>query len=528
MDVVLVLHSHLPYVLHHGRWPHGSDWLCEAAIDSYLPLLEMLYRLREDDILTPLTVGLTPVLANQLADPEFPSILEQYFDQRDSACANAPATLAATGDRHLVPLAAFWARRFKRLRAFFHTLDRDLVAAFASLERSGRIELFGSAATHGLLPLLGKESVALQLGLGRAEHQRLFGRAPGGCWLPECAYQPGLERQVTRAGFSFFWVDAHVARAGQPPEVYGTADAAREVVSPATLEKSQRSPYHAYQVGDRTVLLRDPVSSRQVWSRYEGYPGDAHYLEFHKIRWPEGLRLWRVSAPASDLGDKLPYRPESARARAKHHARHFVSLLQDTARADPTGGAIVAPFDTELFGHWWFEGPEFLGSVFEVLARTRNVRPTTASASLGHSPATENILLEAGSWGARGDLSMWRNAETEWVWTRLGALEENFWRVVRPALADERLHFVLAQAARELLLAQSSDWPFIITTGAARDYAEHRFRKHCEAAEGLIMGLQVPEYIGPATHLAEQLSAHDRLFPHMIPALASALASRPQ
>jgi 1,4-alpha-glucan branching enzyme len=517
MDVVLVLHSHLPYVLHHGRWPHGSDWLSEATIDSYLPLLEMLHRLRDEESKGALTIGFTPVLASQLADPAFPGVLEAYFDQREAACTDAPRTLAESGDQHLIPLATFWSRRLKRLRALFRSINGDLVAAFAALEAAGRIEITGSAATHGFLPLLKRpESIDLQLGLGRSEHQRLFGRSPRGCWIPECAYVPGLEKHVTRAGFDYFFADAHVARAGEKVDVYGTADAAREVTTSDGRETLEHSPYHSYRVGGSTVLLRDPVTSRQVWSRYEGYPGDEHYLEFHKIRWPEGLRLWQVSAPGSDLGDKLPYRPESARVRANHHARHFVSLLQDTARTVDSAAAIIAPFDTELFGHWWFEGPEFLGNVFDVLGRTRNVQATTASASLASHPATEPVALEEGSWGANGDFSMWRNDRTEWTWTRLGQLEETFWRVARPALADERLHFVLAQAARELLLAQSSDWQFIITTGNAADYAEKRFREHCDQAEGLMIGLQASEFIGPATHRAEQLRQANGLFPNVL------------
>lgn len=515
MDVVLVLHSHLPYVLHHGRWPHGSDWLAEATIDCYLPLLEVMHHWQESGTTAPVTIGFTPVLASQLADPDFPAVLESYFEQREAACADAPRTLAASGDGHLVPLATYWKKRLVRLRALFRLVNRDLVGAFTALERAGRIEIAGSAATHGFLPLLRrKESVSLQLVLGQSEHKRLFGRAPSGCWIPECAYTPGLEEEVTRAGFRYFIADAHVARAGEKVAVYGTEDAAREVTTLPEPMPREHTPYHAYRVGAAAALLRDPLTSRQVWSRYEGYPGDEHYLEFHKIRWPEGLRLWQVSPPGSDLGDKLPYRPETARVRAYHHARHFVSLLQDTARTlnDPAA-AIVAPFDTELFGHWWFEGPEFLSSVFDVLGRTRNVRASTASDYLDRHAPAEALELSEGSWGANGDFSMWRNERTAWTWQRLGELEETFWRVARAALADQRLHFVLAQAARELLLAQSSDWQFIITTGNAADYAEQRFREHCDQAEGLMIGLQASEFIGPATHRAEQLGRQNSLFP---------------
>ena len=191
MHFVLALHSHLPYVLNHGRWPHGSDWLCEAALDTYLPLLERLRALADEGVPGPVTIGFTPVLANQLASPAFARELEAFFDQRLAACDEALASLAGTDDAALLPIVGFWKSRFARLRDLFRSIDADLVAAFRTLQDAGRIEIIGSAATHGYLPLLARdESIRLQLGLGRSEHRRLFGRDPNGCWLPECAYRP--------------------------------------------------------------------------------------------------------------------------------------------------------------------------------------------------------------------------------------------------------------------------------------------------------------------------------------------------
>ncbi len=192
MDFVLTLHGHLPYVLQHGRWPHGSVWLCEAAFDSYLPLIEALQALEREKIAAPITLGITPVLANQLAHPAFVSEFEAYMARRIESAAGAPAHLSASGDAQLVPIAKFWHERLERLLTLFRSLDGDLVAAFRGFEDRGRIELISSAATHGFLPLLARdESIRLQLAVGVAEHKRLFGRAPTGCWLPECAYRPG-------------------------------------------------------------------------------------------------------------------------------------------------------------------------------------------------------------------------------------------------------------------------------------------------------------------------------------------------
>jgi len=171
-DFVLALHSHLPYVLHHGRWPHGSDWLCEAALDTYLPLLEQLRALERDGVDAPVTIGVTPVLGNQLASPAFAAELEAFFSQRLEACDEAGASLATTGDEHLLPLATYWRERFVRLRELFHAIGGDIVGALGGLERRGRLEIISSAATHGFLPLLARdESIALQLLVGREEHR---------------------------------------------------------------------------------------------------------------------------------------------------------------------------------------------------------------------------------------------------------------------------------------------------------------------------------------------------------------------
>jgi 1,4-alpha-glucan branching enzyme len=540
VDFVLGLHSHLPYVLNHGRWPHGSDWLCEAALDTYLPLLEELQGLQAEGVRAPVTIGFTPVLANQLVSPVFRREMDAFLAQRLAACEAAPASLATTGDQALVPLVGFWTTRFRRLEALFRAIDGDLVAAFRSLEASGALEIIGSAATHGYLPLLRRdESIRLQLEVGRAEHRRLFGRDPRGCWLPECAYRPGrtsprrpgIERYLADAGFRYFFTDSHLARAGAALGAYGEVplgterfDVERHDASTSTGEAARRSPNRSYRVtpaGPRSVatLVRDPRASMQIWSRQQGYPGDEAYLEFHKIRWPGGLKFWRVSGGDVDLGGKAAYDPARAAWRAEEHARHFVGLL---AQEGPAPGVIAAPFDTELFGHWWFEGVSFLGTVYRDLARNPVVRPVSASEHLAASPPTSGIRLAEGSWGANGDHSMWMNDQTAWTWQRLWPLEEAFWRVAPKALATPAAHPVLAQAARQLLLAQASDWQFIISTGAATDYGEQRFTRHCEDAEQLVRALETDWAVGSA--LAAALDQRDQVFPDVVASLAGVLA----
>src|SRR5690606_15362229 len=266
-------------------------------------------------------------------------------------------------------------------------------------------------------------------------------------------------------------VDAHLVIGGTPlgvssGEVPGT-EPASVAATPAggPSAQAQRTPYRAFAVlssgrARSVVLVRDPRASMQVWSRHQGYPGDAAYLEFHKLRWPGGLRLWRVSEPGTDLGAKAPYDPAAAHAQATGHAAHFAGLLDHIAaeQGRKRGTVVAVPFDTELFGHWWYEGPDFLEEVYRALPTARRIRPSTAGEYVAAHAPRVGVRLPAGSWGANGDFSMWLNDRTVWTWERLWALEAAFWDVAPSALADPERHAILAQGAREMLLAQASDW----------------------------------------------------------------------
>src|SRR5438094_876928 len=447
MDFVLALHSQWASVLNHGRWPHGSDWLCDAALDSYLPLLEQLQEPAAPPHGTraPVTIGFTPVLANQLASPAFAQELEAFFDQREAVCREAPAGLAATGDGALLPLVDYWKARLSRLRKLFQAVDRDIVAAFRRLQDDGHLEIIGSAATHGYLPLLARdESVQLQLTVGRREHRRLFGRDPVGCWLPECAYRPragkrrAIEDHLAAAGFRYFFTDAHLARAGTPLGMYSEI----------------------------------PLGA-------ERFDAERHEA---------------ASKPA--------------------------------AGGAKDGGVVVAPFDTELFGHWWFEGVDFLAAVYRELRYHPRIRAATGSQHLADHPPRAALRLAEGSWGVNGDHTMWLNDRTAWTWPRLRALEGAFWKAAPAALASRDARPVLAQAARELLLAQASDWQFMISTGAVPDYAERRFKLHCDDAERLIAALTSGSSGDTGTRgvaLAVELERRDGLFPNVLDAVAEVL-----
>ncbi|MEO7963995.1 MAG: hypothetical protein ABIT38_08815 [Gemmatimonadaceae bacterium] len=234
-----MLHSHVPYVLNHGRWPHGSDWLCEAAVDTYLPLISRLRHLADVRVATPLTIGLTPVLANQLAHLTFASELNAYFAHRLAACDDAKIAMKKAEDAELLPIVAFWRGRLERLRDTWNAIDQDIPGEFRRLQNEGRLEITTSAATHALLPLLARdESMRLQLAVGKSEHRRLFGSDSAGCWVPECAYRArsdwttlpsspsngvrrGIEEHLQESGFRYSFADAHMAHAGPTSNVYG-------------------------------------------------------------------------------------------------------------------------------------------------------------------------------------------------------------------------------------------------------------------------------------------------------------------
>jgi len=550
----LVLHTHLPMVVNHGRWPHGTDWLCEATFECYLPLLDTAYRLVAAGVSPKWTVNLSPILVEQLASPEYQKELALYHDTARRACVDTREHFAREGRPELVRLTHFWEEFYDRMWELHRRLGGDLPGAFAELERGGHVELITCAATHGYLPLLSRdESIHLQLRTAVETHRRHFGRAPRGIWLPECAYRPryewtpptgpergrrrwvrpGLEEMLAAHGLEYFVADSHLIAASAPLFLYRDYFPLRGEVAagpPPSLPTAPRSPYTPYRVasrggtGEAVAFFRDPRTTLQVWSREHGYPGDFAYLEFHKKHFPGGLRLWRITDAARDLGTKQPYDPAAAAERVAAHARHFVALVRETAeKASAAGPALVcAPYDAELFGHWWFEGPAWLEHVGRALAGA-GITPMTLGEALAAVPPREAVSLPEGSWGEGGDHRVWLNPDTEWTWDRVYSAEGEWVELLgRLERGSAELRRVLAQATRELLLLEASDWQFLITTWAARDYAERRVAEHyaefkqlSEMARTLADGHPLaPE----AVETLRRLERQDFCFPDLDPA----------
>jgi len=512
-NLVLVLHTHLPWVVGHGRWPHGQDWLHEAAAECYLPILRVLDGIVAEGGSPRITIGLTPVLCEMLASPRFKEDFVAYLDSRRALAERDRKEFEAIGNQDAARLASSWIDFCAEAkRDFVGTYGGDLLRAFRRLQDAGHVELVTSAATHGYLPLLGRDaSVEAQVRAGAASYRRHFGRAPRGIWLPECAYRPatrwsrpvgparawprpGLEDVVARHGLRYFFVDTHLVAGGTPMGTYGERfeEPGGAEPRPATgLSPNEAHVLVSWSTRRRVaVFARDPKSSVQVWSADYGYPGDGAYLEFHRKKGKGGLRYWRVTRRALALADKAPYDPKVAEERVRAHAAHFVATVKETLaghrRSTGRPGVVVAPFDAELFGHWWFEGPRWLEAVLRGL--DGEVTPATASEYLLRYPPSSVVALPEGSWGQGGHHWVWMNDDTRWVWESVYRAEDAFLDL----LADVRrkrsdaVRRVLRQLARELLLLESSDWPFLITTVSARDYAEARVKLHAATFDRLL------------------------------------------
>lgn len=532
----LVLHGHMPWVLHHGRWPHGESWLHEAVLGVYLPLLQVVERLEADGIAARLTLGLTPVLLEQLRHPTLRHGFSTYLEDR---------LRRAGSDAHVPELrhrAEWWQAHLVQLRDRWQACEGDVVGAFAAHARAGRMELLSSFAAHGYAPLLKHdECVRAQLETGLRTSERHLGFRPGGIWLPECAFQPhgpwtvpvlggeqrhtaGTDRILEDHGVSHFFVDSHLV-AGARSEGLLRGEHFEKVgwdAAEAHPEQGWRHVLEPHRVGTHggparlVAFARHPDVSEQVWSADMGYPGDGRYLEFHKRKDGDGLRYWAVTDRAADLGAKADYDPGSAHAAAHAHADHFAATVRARlqAHAGQLGrdGCLTATFDAELFGHWWAEGPDFVEAALRRLHADPAVRVQTPAERITTHPPELVAWLPEGSWGEGGDHRVWLNDQTRWTWEALLRAEDRFmglrWKV-RQGRHTRRAAAVLREAARELLLLQASDWQFVIHSGGAVDYGFRRFSVHLDHFDALC-GI-VDDLLGGRRSLSEVQKATRRL-----------------
>ena len=537
-----VLHCHLPYCRRAGRWPHGEEWLHEALSGTYLPLLNALYDLKEEGFPFHLTLGLTPVLVEQLADS---LILEHFHTYLNDKMERAAADLKRFENQgHMTYLASFYLKHYEKLlHSYEHRFRYNIISAFKRLQDEGNLEIITSAATHGYLPLLERDSsIYGQLAVGAQSYQRHFKRKPKAVWLPECGYRPphyamvgdrrylkpGFEQFLAELGLGLFFSETHVVEGGEPVgkargEVigpYGSIPKRYVVPLPSPQEPTMKTTFLPYwvQSTEVAVLGRNNRTGMQVWSAEWGYPGDYNYSEFHKKDGISGLRYWKVTGARLDLAFKDFYDPYWAERRAIEHAEHYswlvTDLLSDFYRHHGKFGIIVAAYDTELFGHWWFEGILWLKEVLRRLSRSDVVELTTASRFIEQHPPEDVMALPEGSWGQAGNHFTWLNVDTDWMWPLVHQAELKMEELVaRYPSAEGNMALVLQQAARELLLLQSSDWPFLVTTGQAREYAANRFQEHVDRFNKLAEIATSGQAAEEARCLAQELFETDKLFP---------------
>ena len=542
-NLCIVLHGHLPYVLHHGDYPHGEAWLFEAAAETYLPLLDMIGEVALMQRRPALTIGLTPVLLEQLAHPRFKEGFVAYLHERIERARRDETEFEEKDQKHFAFLARQWIAWHEQRLAHFDRIGRDIPGEFARRFGEGHIQVLTSNATHCYMPLvLNDEMLAAQMACGVSTSERHLGARPRGMWLPECAYRPhwphwlpsvlydnprdrpGLERFIEAAGVTHFFVESHLVQNATP---MGWTDGGGFHAGDAHRPGSNRPLEPVGVVSEPReprvfAFARHPHVSEQVWSGSIGYPADGVYLEFHRKHGQRGLRYHKITSTRTPLSAKDPYYPDDIPARLFEHSMHFCDVVRRTlwSYRNETGrrGTVVASFDAELFGHWWFEGVRFLRDVILTLANQDDVRLATAEEALASDPADKVMRLPEGSWGENGDHTVWANERVKWVWEIEYRAEGTFLRLLHslPWRENAPIREVLERAGRQLLLLQASDWPFVIHTQGAVDYgieriAGHstRFNRLTSLAERLAAGGQMSEL--DRVDLAE-IDGHDNIF----------------
>lgn len=478
----IVLHAHLPFVRHpeHEKFLE-ENWLFEAITETYLPLLQMLDGWRRDDVRASLTFSMSPTLCAMLRDP---LLQARYQRHLDSLIALAEKEIHRTHwDSEFRELAWMYHHRFTTLRDTYHAGGGDVVGMFRKFQELGLIEIITCAATHALLPMLTNHppSLRAQILVARDHYRECFGRDPRGIWLPECAYAEGVEKVLQEANIRWFITDTHGVLHATPRPRYG-------VFAPI------------FTPNGLAAFGRDLASAKQVWSKHEGYPGDPRYRDFYrdigfdldfdyvKPHLPaENIRTFtgiKYHAITGGTGEKRVYQRIEALRAAAEHAGHFLTArmnqISHLAHIMDRPPLILAPYDAELFGHWWYEGPEFLDYFVRKTWFDQQVFSLiTPHEYLQQNPTQQVATPSASSWGEEGYLKVWLNETNEWIYPHLDVAQERMTALARQFPdATGLTRRALQQAARELLLAQASDWPFILRTGTSPEYARRRVKDH--------------------------------------------------
>ncbi|MEM6109725.1 glycoside hydrolase family 57 protein [Mycobacterium sp. 050272] len=501
----LVLHTHLPWLAHHGRWPVGEEWLYQSWAAAYLPLLRVLRTLADEDRHRLVTLGVTPVVNAQLDDPYCLDGMHHWLANWrlravEAASVRSIPKSKSAGYQSCTPeaLREFGIRECaeadRALEDFATLWQHGASPLLRSLIDAGTVELLGGPLAHPFQPLLAPRlrEFALREGLADAQHRLAY--RPGGIWAPECAYDPGMERDYAGAGVTHFMVDG--------PSLHGDTALGRPV-------------------GDTNVVAfgRDLQVSYRVWSPKSGYPGHAAYRDFHTYDHLTGLKPARVTGRNVSSDAKAPYDPERAERAVDVHVDDFVDVVRSRLRSESERigrpAHVIAAFDTELFGHWWFEGPTWLARVLRALPAA-GVRVGTLSDALDGGFVGEPVALPPSSWGSGKDWQVWAGEKvadlvqlnTEVVDTALSTVDKALSQNCDGPTPRDR---VADQILRETLLTVSSDWPFMVSKDSAADYARYRAHLHAHATRE-IAGALASGRRDTAQRLADGWNRADGLF----------------
>lgn len=485
-NVAFVLNAHFPYVRRAGRWPHGEESLHTAIAESYVPLLVMLYDLRSvAPGGVPITLSISPILLEQLADPVLTKHFTVWLDEWRSRARLDLTRFEAAGDGHAAYLARFYCEWIDGVeQTVVERFGRNLAAAIRRLPRE-TTEFLLSPATHAYLPQLTPPELRAQLDVAALVLLRQLGRRPAGLWLPG-----GGVPDADSAALQLIARDLNVR--------YG-------VGAPAARQGTVQQP------NALAVLHADNALLEHVLAPSVGYPGDALYREFYRPHPASGIHYWRVTGVDVPLEAKQWYDPYLAFSRAEEHADHFVRALRAYARAaaGATPTPIVLTFDAELFGHWWFEGGRWLQSVLQRLLTAEDLALVTLDQIQASLP-----VIEAPAAGTPHPI--FHNAAATALRAGLHAAAAHVVAVIQQyPLAEGLQDALLCQAARELLLAQSSDWAALIVSGAARDYAQRRFDEHLTRLERLLYYVECPEVPPDAETYLHEIAELDNPFPYI-------------
>ncbi len=480
----IILHAHLPFVRHpeHARFLE-EDWLYEAISETYIPLLALFDKLAEDGVPFKITMSITPPLCEMLTDE---LLMSRYLRHVEALIElSGKEVIRHRAHPEFEESAHLYLRHYSKARSLLlDTYKCNLLQGFRRLQEAGYLDILTCGASHAFIPLISREEAKrAQILIACRNYNKHFGKSPTGIWLPECGYVPGDDRQMKEAGLTYFIIDSHGIVYGAPRPRYG-------IFAPILTDHGL------------AAFARDVESSRQVWSASEGYPGDPEYREFYRdlgydadydyiqpylhpdgIRRNIGIKYHRVSGRA-DLDKKELYVPRRAAERVIIHAGNFmfnrelqIEYLADLLERKPI---VVSAFDAELFGHWWFEGPQFLDSLIRKIASEQDrISLINPSGYLSEDTGIQQVAPSMSTWGAGGYNRVWLNGGNEWIYRHQHIAEERMVELANsfPA-ASGTLERALNQAARELLLAESSDWAFIMTTGTTVPYAQKRFKDH--------------------------------------------------